>query len=136
VCQSWPVEPDAIDVVFSSNFLEHLHTKAELGACLGQAYRALRPGGRIILMGPNIRFCGDVYWDFFDHHLPLSDRSMLEVLELTGFQKELVVPQFLPFTMAGKQPPGPFLVRMYLLMPVFWRVLGKQFLIVCRKPAG
>jgi SAM-dependent methyltransferase len=134
VCQSWPVESNAIDVVFSSNFFEHLHTKEDLNRCLQEASRVLRPGGLIITMGPNIRFCADLYWDFFDHYLPLSDRSMTEVLELVGFEKEIVIPRFLPFTMAGKRPPAAALVRLYLSMPIFWRVFGKQFLIVGRKP--
>ena len=93
----------------------------------------LRRSGLLITMGPNIRFCSKVYWDFFDHYLPLSDRSMVEAMALAGFEKELVIPRFLPFTMAGKKPPAPFLVRLYLSMPMFWRVLGKQFMIVARK---
>jgi len=40
--------------------------------------------------------------------------SMVEILELVGFEKELVIPQFLPFTMAGKRPPAPSLVRLYI----------------------
>jgi SAM-dependent methyltransferase len=135
LCQSWSVKSDSVDVVFSSNFFEHLQTKSDFRHCLSEAYRVLRSGGLVIVMGPNIRFCFDVYWDFFDHHLPLSDRSVVEALQLVGFQNELVCPRFLPYTIAGKRPPAAFLVRLYLAMPIFWRVMGKQFLIVARKPA-
>jgi SAM-dependent methyltransferase len=134
VCQSWALRSETIDVVFSSNFFEHLHSKQDFSHCLGEAYRVLRRGGLIITMGPNIRFCSDVYWDFFDHHLPLSDRSMLEAITLNGFEKELVIPRFLPFTMVGRRPPASFLIRLYLATPVLWRILGKQFVIVGRKP--
>jgi len=58
---------------------------------------------------------------------------MVEAMVLAGFDEELVIPRFLPFTMAGRKPPSPFFVRLYLSMPMFWRVLGKQFMIVARK---
>lgn len=129
----WDIQSNSVDVVFSSNFFEHLLSKDMLMHCLEQSYRILRAGGALLAMGPNIRFSHDVYWDFFDHHLPLSDRSMLEALELAGFAKEKVIPRFLPFTMKGNIPSQPILVHLYLLMPVVWRVLGKQFFIVGRK---
>lgn len=133
VSDRWPVAAGSLDAVFTSNFLEHLPTKDDLHRSLAEAYRALRPGGRFIAMGPNIRFCGDVYWDFIDHYLPLSDRSLAEALSTAGFSMETVVPRFLPYTMTGKKPSLP-LVRLYLALPLAWRVLGKQFLIIAKKP--
>ena len=133
VTRRWPVMPDSVDLVFSSNFFEHLPSKEDLQNCLQEIHRVLRPNGRVLLMGPNIRFCSDVYWDFFDHYLPLSDRSMAEALEISGFKTEKVIAQFLPFTMKGKLPPNPQLVRLYLAFPIFWRIFGKQFLILARK---
>jgi hypothetical protein len=121
-------------VVFSSNFFEHLPTKEDFVHCLLEAYRVLCPKGLLIALGPNIRFCFDVYWDFVDHQLPLSDRSMVEALEITGFRSELVIPRFLPFTMSGRVPRGTFLVRLYLLLPLAQRLWGKQFLVIARKP--
>jgi hypothetical protein len=69
-----------------------------------------------------------------DHHLPLSDRSMVEALELAGFRKEVVIPRFLPYTMSHRAPPRALWVRLYLLFPLAWRVWGKQFLVIARKP--
>jgi SAM-dependent methyltransferase len=132
--QPWPLPAESVDVVFSSNFFEHLAGKEDLARCLAEAYRVLRPQGLLIALGPNIRFCSDVYWDFIDHRLPLSDRSMAEALELAGFRLERVVPRFLPFTMSGRVPPRAFLVRLYLRFPLAQRLWGKQFLVVARKP--
>ena len=84
--QPWSLPSESVDVVFSSNFFEHLPTKQDFAHCLAEAYRVLRPQGLLIALGPNIRFCFDVYWDFVDHHLPLSDRSMVEALEIAGFR--------------------------------------------------
>jgi len=132
--QPWPLPAGSIDVVFSSNFFEHLSTKEDFARCLTEAYRVLRPQGLLIAVGPNIRFCFDVYWDFVDHHLPLSDRSMVEALEIAGYQTELVIPRFLPFTMSGRVPYRAFVIRLYLLLPPAQRLWGKQFLVIARKP--
>lgn len=133
ITQRWQVDSSSVDVVFSSNFFEHLPTKDALQSCLKEIHRVLRPNGRLLIMGPNIRFCFKEYWDFFDHFLPLSDRSMAEALEITGFRTEKVIAQFLPYTMSGKLSPNPLFVRLYLALPIFWRLLGKQFLILARK---
>jgi SAM-dependent methyltransferase len=132
--QAWPLPSESIDVVFSSNFFEHLTSKRDLAHCLAEAYRVLRPQGLLMAVGPNIRFCYDAYWDFVDHHLPLSDRSMLEALEIAGFRRERVIPRFLPFTMSGRVPHRGFLVRLYLMFPLAQRLWGKQFLVIARKP--
>jgi SAM-dependent methyltransferase len=129
ITRPWPIASESMDVVFSSNFFEHLPSKDALQHCFAEIHRVLRPEGRLLVMGPNIRFCANVYWDFFDHFLPLSDRSMVEGLEISGFKPELVVPRFLPFTMKDKPAPHPLLVRAYLGLPAVWPLFGKQFLI-------
>jgi SAM-dependent methyltransferase len=129
----WPLADRSLDVVFSSNFIEHLPDKAALEATLQQAHRCLRDDGRIILLGPNLRYTGGAYWDFWDHHLPLTDRSVVEVLSLTGFRVTRVVPRFLPYTMSeGRQAPL-WMVRAYLALPLVWPLLGKQFLVMASK---
>ena len=72
----WPFEDNFLDAIFSSNFFEHLPTKDALENTLREAMRCLKPGGRLIALGPNIRYVGGSYWDFFDHHLALTDRSL------------------------------------------------------------
>ena len=125
---------NSIDVAFTSNFLEHLRSKEECSQLFEEVRRVLVPGGRFIVMGPNIRFAYREYWDFFDHHLPLSDRAVAEGLAMSGFELERVIDRFLPFTMANKTPTADFLIRAYIALPIAWKVMGKQFLIVARKP--
>lgn len=133
VCQTWPVESESVDVCFSSNFIEHLPSKEALSHCLAECHRVLKPGGKAVFLGPNIRFCYDVYWDFFDHMLPLSDRSLCEALTISGFDISESVAQFLPYTMQGRTPAHPFLVKTYLKLPFAWRFFGKQFLVTGTK---
>jgi SAM-dependent methyltransferase len=122
------------DVVFTSNFLEHLPDKATLDVLLDQIQLALKPGGRYLILGPNLRYLPGEYWDFYDHHLGLTHLSMCEALQLKGFEIEVCIDRFLPYTTQGALPTHPWLVWCYLQVPFAWRLLGKQFFIVARRP--
>lgn len=127
----WPMERGTLDVVFTSNFFEHLPDKASLGRTLDEVKRCLKPGGgRLIAMGPNIKRTGSSYWDFWDHYLPLTEQSLGEALENRGFKIKTQLPSFLPYTMAGKRPVPAFMVKAYLRLPIAWRFFGHQFLVV------
>lgn len=120
---------DEADVVFTSNFLEHLADKSELEALLAQVRAVLRPGGRFMIMGPNLRYLPGQYWDFYDHSLGLTHLSLCEALQIHGFSIEQCIGRFLPYTTKGALPTHPALVRLYLRLPFCWPLLGKQFFI-------
>lgn len=122
------------DIVFTSNFLEHLPDKKTLDQFLDQVLIALKPGGNYLIMGPNLRYVPGQYWDFYDHHLGLTHLSLCEALKMRGFQIKLCIDRFLPFTTQGALPTHPFFVKLYLLFPLAWKILGKQFFIVAQKP--
>ncbi len=132
--ERWPVDDNGLDLVFTSNFLEHLPDRAAVAAALSEAYRCLRPGGRLVLMGPNIKYVGGAYWDFFDHYVPLTEASAVEATELVGFETQTVYGRFLPYTMAGRRPAPSLFIRAYLKLRPAWRILGRQFLVVVAKP--
>lgn len=132
----WPLGPGELDVVFTSNFFEHLPDKPALGRALEQAFRCLKPGGRLIAMGPNIKFAKGRYWDFWDHHIPLTEASMVEVLTARGFEVERCYAQFLPYSMSGGPQYPLWMLRVYLRLQILWRLAGQQFLVVARKPSG
>ncbi|OAI43305.1 methyltransferase type 11 [Verrucomicrobia bacterium SCGC AG-212-E04] len=131
--KTWPLPDGSLDIVFTSNFFEHLPNKDALRKTLQEARRCLKCGGRIICMGPNIRFLHGDYWDFWDHFLPLTDRSMVEILTLTGFAVERVEPRFLPYSMSQGFTPTVGLISLYIRAPILWRFLGRQFLLIARK---
>jgi SAM-dependent methyltransferase len=129
----WPLPDNMLDLVFTSNFFEHLPDKSTLARTLCEARRCLRPGGQLVAMGPNIKFLPGAYWDFWDHHLPLTEASLAEGLQAAGFRLQRVVPRFLPHTMSnGPRYPLLFL-RVYLRCPFAWRLFGRQFLVVAAK---
>jgi SAM-dependent methyltransferase len=133
-CSSrWPLPDASLDVVFTSNFFEHLPDKATLGGTLDEIARCLRPGGRLIAMGPNIKCLHGAYWDFWDHYVPITEASLHEALITRGFAVDVCVARFLPYTMASGPQYPLFLVRAYLALPIVWHLFGKQFLVVGRK---
>jgi ubiquinone/menaquinone biosynthesis C-methylase UbiE len=127
------VQDNSADVVFASNFFEHL-TREEITGTFKDVYRILAPGGRFMVLQPNIRFCSRDYWMFFDHITPIDDRAFVEGLEINGFEILQVIDRFLPYTTKSRLPKALFLIRMYLYFPLAWRVMGQQSFILARKP--
>lgn len=124
---------DTLDRVFTSNFLEHLPDKAACDTVMKEVRRVLKPGGKFMVMGPNIRYAYKEYWDYYDHYLPLSHLSLVEGLLLAGYEPETVVDRFLPYTMNNATPTADWMIRLYLKIPVAWKILGKQFFVVATK---
>lgn len=123
----------SIDVVFMSNFLEHLPSKQMVLDTLAEARRILRQSGRLIILQPNVKLIPGAYWDFFDHHTPLTENSLVEAVTMLGMRPTHVVKRFLPYTTKSLLPQSPWLVRLYLKVPLAWWFLGKQSLVVAEK---
>ena len=121
------------DTAFLSNFLEHCRSRDAVLEVLWAVAAALKPGGRILILGPNFRYCYRDYFDYFDHYLPLTEKAVVEALQLSGFEPEVVRPRTLPFTFRSRLPSWPRLVQLYLRLPWLWRWFGAQFFIVGRK---
>lgn len=128
----WKIDSNSLDLVFTSNFFEHLPNKESLNLTISEIKKALKPGGKIIAMGPNIGVLKGRYWDFWDHHVALSDQSLCELLEIHDFTIERSEPKFLPYNMVRVKERPLFMIFVYLRFPILWRILGKQFLIVAK----
>jgi ubiquinone/menaquinone biosynthesis C-methylase UbiE len=131
---TWPLENGTLDIVFTSNFLEHLPSKELVDKTLREAYRCLKRGGKIICLGPNIKYVPGSYWDYWDHFIPITEESMAETLTLKGFRITTKAARFLPYTMSGGKQQPLFVVKLYLKMRFVWRIFGKQFLVIAEKP--
>jgi len=129
----WKIDPNSLDLVFTSNFFEHLPNKESLNRTMGEIKKALKPGGRLIAMGPNISVLKGRYWDFWDHHVALSDQSLCELFQIHDFTIEQSESKFLPYNMVRVKERPLFLVSLYLRFPILWELFGKQFLIIAKK---
>lgn len=123
---------ESVDVVFISNLFEHL-VKEDIVKTLMEVKRILKPGGKILILQPNIRYCVRDYWMYYDHITPLDDRSMTEVLEIIGYEILKCIPRFLPYTTKGKYPKSALLVKLYLKLPFLHKILGQQLFLIAKK---
>lgn len=125
---------DYFDLAFFSNYLEHLSSTEAVLQQLRVAFGLLKPGGRVLILQPNIRLIGGKYWDFIDHQTALTEKSLAEAATMAGFKTRQVVARFLPYTTKSHMPQHPLLVRAYLAFPPAWLLLGKQTLYLAEKP--
>lgn len=119
--------PDgAVDYVFSSNCFEHI-PQAELVACLAQLRRKLKPGGRLTIVQPNFKYCAREYFDDYTHVAIYTERSLADLLTAHGFRVTQCEPRFMPFSIKGRLPVQPWLIRLYLMSP--FKPFAKQMML-------
>lgn len=123
------VSNGSIDRVFISNFFEHVPREV-IVSTLQEVRRVLRPDGKLMVLQPNVRYCARDYWMFFDHITPVDDRALAEAFAATGFDVELCIPRFLPYTTKSRIPSRPGLVKLYLKAPFAWRFMGAQAFMI------
>jgi ubiquinone/menaquinone biosynthesis C-methylase UbiE len=123
------IATSSVDRVFASNFFEHL-SHLDINLTLAEVRRILKPGGMIVILQPNYRYCYKDYYMFFDHITALDHRSMEEVLEINDFVPQKIIAQFLPFTTKGNLPSSLGLLKLYLRLPFLWRIFGGQMLLI------
>jgi SAM-dependent methyltransferase len=117
------LESESVNVVFASNFFEHLSSRQHIIDTLAEIRRILAAQGSLIIVQPNIKYLYTHYWDYFDHQIALSEESMREILKA----------RFLPYTFRSRCPKGSFFVKTYLKFSIFHHIFGKQMFIVARK---
>jgi SAM-dependent methyltransferase len=132
-CTSLPFfEDDSFDVAVTSNLFEHLDREATV-ATLRELRRIVRVGGKLIVLQPNFRFCYNTYFDDYTHLQIFTDRSLLDLLEVFGFNVVDNRPRFLPVNMKSTLrlglPKLRWWVKLYLALP--WKPLAGQMLMVC-----
>jgi len=128
------LEDASVGHVFLSNFLEHLPDHRAVLALLATVRRKLEPGGTLLILQPNFRLEPRRYFDFVDHQVILTDASLIEALEVVGYEMREVRARFLPFTSKSLLPKWPWLVSLYLRLPPAQWLLGKQSFLVAARP--
>jgi SAM-dependent methyltransferase len=71
------VSNESIDLIFASNFLEHLEAD-EIDSLLERCFEVLKPGGRLILIQLNYRLCRENYFDDPTHKTIFDDTNVAQ----------------------------------------------------------
>lgn len=125
---------NAVDVIFMSNFLEHLPKRDDVVTVLSYAKRLLKKDGVLLILQPNIDLVKEHYWDFIDHFTPLNEKSLTEALTISGYRVEKFVKRFLPYsTVATTLSTNPWFIRAYFLLPQLLRPFAGQSFVVARR---
>jgi SAM-dependent methyltransferase len=130
-CDSWPLAAGNLSTILASNFFEHF-TLEQGVEILAEARRALRSGGRLIIIQPNFRLEPRRYFDDYTHRTAYTDNGFRDLLVASGWKIRHSEPRFLPFSMKSRLPTAEWLVRLYLALP--FRPFAGQFLVVAEKP--
>jgi ubiquinone/menaquinone biosynthesis C-methylase UbiE len=123
-------EPNSIDAVYASNFIEHL-TIEEATRFLESTLRILKVApnrGYLIILQPNFRYSYRNYFDDFTHKTIFTHVSMSSLLQFIGFEIIACEKKFLPYSLNSKKSYFSFLIGPYLKLRI--RIFGGQMLIV------
>lgn len=118
------------DVVFASNFLEHLG-RSDCLLVLREVRRVLRPHGRLLLLQPNYRLRPAEYFDDYTHVSVFTDRSLPDLLLSEGYRIVDVRARFLPLTFKSRASMLTFLVPLYLRLPI--KPFAGQMLVIAAR---
>jgi ubiquinone/menaquinone biosynthesis C-methylase UbiE len=123
----------SVDIVFASNFFEHMKDKDELENVILEIRRVLAVNGKLIVIQPNIRYAYREYWDVIDHYTPISDRSLSDLVTINNFKVNVCYPRFLPWSPKTRLSRFLILLKIYLKIPFLWKFFGKQLFMVAEK---
>jgi SAM-dependent methyltransferase len=123
------LQDESVDVAFASNVFEHI-TRAELLQVLDQLKRKLTRTGQLLIVQPNYRFAYREYFDDYTHVSVYSHVSMCDLLESRGYSIVQCVPRFLPLTIKSRLYVAPWLIKLYLRLPI--RLMAKQMMVRAR----
>ncbi len=128
--QPLPLATGSLGTIVASNFFEHFVLE-DAATILIEARRALRSGGRLIVIQPNFRLEPRRYFDDYTHRTAFTDNGFRDLLLALDWKIVHTEPRFVPFTMKSRLPTSEWLVRLYLSLPI--RPFAGQFLVVAEK---
>ncbi|MGO9598481.1 MAG: class I SAM-dependent methyltransferase [Isosphaeraceae bacterium] len=122
---AWPIDSSSVDVVLSTETLEHV---AQPRAFLLEAWRCLKPGGRIVLTVPFA-----ARWHYIPHdYWRFTPSGLLNLLESAGFHNVTVYARGNAFCVACYKVMALFL-PLLLTHQSAWpeRLLSRTIGVIC-----
>ena len=124
------------DGVFLSNFLEHLPDQDAVGTVLAKLRDAMRAGRPDRDHGPELPVLREGLLRLRRPHGGPHPRRVEEHVYAAGFEVESVAPRFLPLLLPRPAAAVGGADQDLCAHAGAWRLLGKQFLVIGRKPGA
>lgn len=86
-----PFEDNFFDVIYSKSLIEHFYYPDTL---FQEAYRVLKPGGKIITLTPEWQFNYNSFYEDYTHRVPFSKMSLKDIHDINNF-KQVEVESFI-----------------------------------------
>ena len=79
-----PFPDESFDVIYNKSFLEHL---VHPDIFLKEAYRILKPGGKILCLVPDWESNYKTYFDDFTHRTPFTKPALEDIFKICDFER-------------------------------------------------
>ncbi len=79
-----PYGDSSFDVVFNKSLIEHLNNPENF---MREAYRILKPEGRLITMTPDWESVYKIFYEDYTHRTPFTKESLYDIHRIFGFKK-------------------------------------------------
>ena len=108
-----PEIANSLDFITSNSVIEHLNDATNL---LEEAFRILKPGGKLILITPNFFFDYKNFYDDPTHVNPFTVEKLETMLEMSGFKNINVLPWIVMKSPSLWKIPFSFFFARYCLI--------------------
>ena len=78
-----PYRKNTFDLVFCKSVIEHQYYPEKL---ISEIYRILKPGGKILILTPDIESIKFIFWTDFTHRSPFTLSSLKDILQINNFK--------------------------------------------------
>ena len=123
---SLPFDDNFFDVIYSKSLIEHFYYPDIL---FQEAYRVLKPGGKIITLTPEWQFNYNSFYEDYTHRVPFSKMSLRDIHEMNNF-KQINVESFIQLPVLFEKKYYSFLLKFLsfltrVLVPDYFRMKYK-----------
>jgi len=111
-----PYADSEFDVVYHKSLIEHMDSPDNL---MREAYRVLKPGGKVIVLTPDWVSQMKVFYEDITHKRPYDQTAVRDALAMGGF-RNIVVERFHQLPIVWSLPPVKFVtafLRIFLSAP-------------------
>ena len=78
-----PYEDNFFDVIYSKSFIEHFYYPEKI---FQEAYRVLKPGGKIITLTPEWKYIYKSFYEDYTHRVPFTKVSLSDIHKIHNFK--------------------------------------------------